>query len=240
MLSLVRFLFHFVGSLFRSRADLEAENAVLRQQLIVAKRRAPKRVIITDVDRLILVWLCRLWPRLLDSMVIVQPETVLRWHRAGFRTFWRWKSRSAGGRPKIDAELRALIRRISRENVLWGAPRIHGELLKLGFQVSQSTVAKYVVHRPRPSSHSWRTFLRNHAPEVAAIDLFVAPTIGFKLLYVLVILRLDRRLLIWTSVTTNPTAEWIARQVSEAFPWDTAPGYLIRDNDGAYWAAPER
>jgi transposase InsO family protein len=234
MLSLVRILFHFVRSLFRSRADLEAENAMLRQQLIVAKRRAPKRVVITDMDRLILVWLCRLWPRLLDSMVIVQPETVLRWHRAGFRAFWRWKSRSAGGRPKIDAELRVLIRRMGREIVLWGAPRIHGELLKLGFEVSQSTVAKYMVRRPGQPSQGWRTFLRNYTSEIAAIDLLVVPTIGFNLLYVLVILRLDRRLLIWTSVTTNPTAEWIARQVSEAFPWDTAPGYLIRDNDGAY------
>ena len=234
MLSLVRFPFHFVRSLFRSRADLEAENAVLRQQLIVAKRRAPKRLIITGMDRLILVWLCRLWPRLLDSMVIVQPETVLRWHRAGFRAFWRWKSRSSGGRPKIDAQLRALIRRMCRENILWGAPRIHGELLKLGFQVSQSTVAKYMIRRRGPPSQSWRTFLRNHAPEIAAIDLFVVPTIGFKLLYALVILRLDRRLLVCTGATTNPTAEWIACQVGEAFPWDTAPRYLIRDNDGAF------
>ena len=234
MLSLVRFLFHFVRSLFRSRAHLEAENAALRQQLIVAKRQAPKRLVITGVDRLILVWLCRLWPRLLDSMVIVRPETVLRWHRAGYRAFWRWKSRPGSGRPQIDSELRALIRRMSRENVLWGAPRIHGELLKLGFQVSQSTVAKYMVRRRGPPSQGWRTFLRDHAPEIAAIDLFVVPTIGFKLLYALVILRLDRRLLMCTSVTANPTAEWIARQVSEAFPWDEAPGYLIRDNDGAY------
>lgn len=223
MLSLVWIPFHFVGSLFRSRAALEAEIVALRQQLIVARRRAPKRVVIADMDRLILVWLCRIWPRLLNSIVIVQPETVLRWHRAGFQAFWRWKSRSAGGRPKIDAELQALIRRMSRENVLWGAPRIHGELLKLGFEVSQSTVAKYIVRRPGRPSQGWRTFLRNHASEIAAIDLFIAPTIGFKLLYVLVILRLDRRLLMCTSVTTNPTADWIAHQVSEAFPWDTAP-----------------
>ena len=167
-------------------------------------------------------------------MVIVRPETVLRWHRAGFRAFWRWKSRSRGGRPRIDPDLRDLIRRMSWENFLWGAPRIHGELLKLGYQVSQSTVAKYMVRRQGPPSQGWRTFLRSHAREIAAIDLFVVPTIGFKLLYALVILRLDRRLLVYTSVTATPTAEWIARQINEAFPWDEAPGYLIRDNDGAY------
>ena len=166
MLSVVGILLHFLRSFFRSQADLEAENVVLRQQLIVAKRRAPKRLVITGADRLILVWLCRLWPRLLNLMVIVRPETVLRWHRAGFRTFWRWKSRSAGGRPKTEVELCALIRRMSRENALWGAPRIHGELLKLGLPVSQSTVAKYMIRRRGPPSQGWPTFLRNHAPEV--------------------------------------------------------------------------
>lgn len=233
-------MFHFLRSLIRTRADLSAEVAVLRQQLIVAKRHAPLRPFITDLDRFILVWLWRLWPRLLSAVVIVQPETVLRWHRAGFRRFWRWKSRSVGGRPRIDAELRTLIRRMSRENALWGAPRIHGELLKLGFLVSQSTVAKYMVRRRGPPSQGWRTFIRSHASEIAAIDLFVVPTIGFKLLYGLVILRIDRRTLIWTNVTTNPTAEWLAHQVSEAFPWDEAPRYLIRDNDAAYGKAFRR
>ena len=234
MLSLIGLPFRFLRSFFRSQADLEAEIVALRQQLIVAMRRAPKQLVITNTDRLILTWLCRLWPRLLGSMMIVQPETVLRWHRAGFRAFSRWKSRSRGGRSRIDPELRALIRRMSRENVLWGAPRIHGELLKLGFGVSQSTVAKYMVRRYGPPSQGWSTFLRNHTPHIAAIDLFVVPTIGFKLLYGLVILWLDRRSLVWTAVTENPTAQWIARQVSEAFPWDEAPRYLIRDNDGAY------
>jgi hypothetical protein len=143
----------------------------LRQQSIMAKRRAPKRLVVTGMDRLIQVWLCRLWLRLLGSMMIVRPGTVLRWHRAGFRAFWRWKSRSADGRPKIDAELRALNRYMSRENVLWGAPRIHGELLKRGFQVSQSTVAKYMIRRHGWPSQGWRTFLRTHAPEIAAIDM---------------------------------------------------------------------
>jgi transposase InsO family protein len=138
-----------------------------------------------------------------------------------------------GGRPQIDTELRVLIRRISVENPLWGAPRIHGELLKLGFEVAQSSVAKYMVKRG-PPSQGWRTFLRNHAQDTAAMDLFVVPTIGFDLLYALVIVRLDRRDLIWINVTANPTAEWVARQITEAFPWDEAPHYLIRDRDRIY------
>ena len=164
----------------------------------------------------------------------------MRWHRAGFRVYWRWKSRSRGGRPKIEAEFRALIRRMNRENPLWGAPRIHGELLKLGFEVAQSTVAKYMVKRRGPPSQGWRTFLRNHAPDIAAIDMFVVPTIGFRLLYGLVIMRLERRHLVWTNVTANPTAEWIARQITEAFPWDQAPRYLIRDRDASYGHAVTR
>jgi hypothetical protein len=148
----------------------------------------------------------------------------VRWHRVGFRCYWRWKSLPLGGRPPIDMELRVLIRRMSVENPLWGAPRIHGELLKLGFEVAQSSVAKYMVKRRGPPSQGWRTFLRNHAPDIGAMDLFFVPTIGFDLLYALVIVRLDRRDLVWINVTTNPTAEWVARQITEAFPWDMAPG----------------
>ncbi len=145
------------------------------------------------------------------------------WHRASFRCYWRWKSRTLGGRPQIDTELGILIRRMSMENPLWGAPRIHGELLKLGFEIAQSSVAKYTVKRRGPPSNGWRTFLRNHAPDIAAMDLFVVPTIGFDLLHALVIVRLDRRDLVWINVTANPTAEWVARQITEAFPWDEAP-----------------
>jgi transposase InsO family protein len=130
--------------------------------------------------------------------------------------------------------LRALIRQINTENQLWGAPRIHGELLKLGFSVAQSTVAKYMVKRRGPPSQGWRTFLRNHAPDIAAMDMFVFPTIGFKLLYDFVIVRIDRRELVWINVTTRPTAEGIARQITEAFPWDGAPRYMIRDRDRIY------
>jgi hypothetical protein len=145
----------------------------------------------------------------------------MRWLRAGFRCYWRWKSRPLGGRPQIDTELRALIQLMSMENPPWGgAPRIHGELLKLGFEVAQSSVAKYMVKRRGPPSPGWRTFLHNHAPDIAAMDLFFVPTIGFDLLYAYIIVRLDRRELVWISVAANPTAEWVARQIAEAFPWD--------------------
>ena len=169
-----------------------------------------------------------------------QPETLVRWHRSGFRLYWRWKSGRRVGRPAIPAEIRNLVRAISRDNPLWGAPRIHGELLKLGIDIAQSTVAKYMPRRHRPPSPGWRVFLRSHTAHIAAIDLFVVPTIGFKLLYGLVILRLERRRLVWTNVTANPTAEWIARQIVEAFPWDEAPRYLIRDRDTSYGAAVTR
>src|SRR5260370_690363 len=173
----------------------------------------------------------RWFPSILKVVTIVQPKTLVRWHRAGFRRHWRRKSNSRGGRPRIETELRALMRQMSTENLRWGAPRIHGELLKLGFSVAQSSVAKYMVKRRGPPSQEWRTFLRNHAPDIAAMDLFVVPTIGFKLLYGFVIVRIDRRDLVWINVTTNPTAEWIARQLTEAFPWDASPGYMIPDRD---------
>jgi transposase InsO family protein len=176
----------------------------------------------------------RWFPSSLEALTIIRPETLVRWHRAGFRHYWRWKSRPLGGRPQIGTELRALIRLISIENPLWGAPRIHGELLKLGFDVAQSSVAKYMVKRREQPGQGWRTFLRNHAPDVAAMDLFAVPTIGFDLLHAFIIVRLDRGDLVWINVTTNPTAEWVARQITEAFPWDQTPCYMIRDRDRIY------
>ena len=157
-----------------------------------------------------------------------------------FRRYWRWKSHRRGGRPQIDPELRELIRRMSVENPLWGAPRIHGELLKLGVEVAQSSVAKYMLKRGRPPGQEWRTFLHNHAPEIAAMDLFVVPTIGFKLLYGFVVVRIHRRDLVCINVTANPTAEWVARQITEAFPWNEAPRYMIRDRDRIYGAVVTR
>jgi transposase InsO family protein len=219
------------------RARLEAENLILRQQLIVLRRKSPRRLRLWNFDRLLLVWLYRLYPALLDAIIIVQPETVIRWHRRGFRAYWRWKSHHLGGRPRIDAEVRALIRRMNRENPLWGAPRIHGELLMLGIDVAESTVSRYMVRRRRPPSQGWKTFLRNHVAGIAALDLFVVRTISFKLIYGLVILRHTRRRLVTIAVTTNPTAQWLAGQVTEAFPWDEAPKYLLRDRDGAFGSA---
>jgi transposase InsO family protein len=200
----------------------------------VLRRKVPGRVRVTNGDRLVFIQLYRWFPSVLKVITVIRPETLLRWHRAGFRRYWCWKSRPFGGRPQINPELRALIRRMSVENPLWGAPRIHGELLKLGFEVAQSSVAKYMVKRRGPPSQGWRTFLCNHVLEVAAMDLFVVPTIGFDLLYAFIIIRLDRRDLVWINVTTNPTAEWIARQITEAFPWNEAPRYLIRDRDRIY------
>jgi hypothetical protein len=170
MIALLCFFLTLFASPFKSKSRLEAENAVLRHQLIVLQRRVRGRVHLTNGDRLFLVQLYRWFPSVLKAITIVRPETLVRWHRAGFRRCWRWKSGSPGGRPQIDADLRALIRRMSVDNPLWGAPRIHGELLKLGFEVAQSSVAKYMVKRCGPPSQGWRTFLRNHAPDIAAMD----------------------------------------------------------------------
>jgi len=227
-------------SRFTGRARLEAENLILRQQLVILRRKSPARVRLWNIDRLLMVWLYRLYPSLLDAIVIVQPETVIRWHRRGFRAYWHWKSRHVVGRPRIDSEVRALIRRMSRENPLWGDPRIHGELLMLGIEVAESTVGRYMVRGRRPPSQGWKTFLRNHIGGIASLDLFVVRTISFKLLYSLVILGHARRRLVRIAVTTNPTAEWITGQVTDAFPWDEAPRHLIRDRDGAFGPAYTR
>src|SRR5438552_5832851 len=195
----------------------------------------PDRPRLTNNDRWFFIQIYRWFPSILQVLTIIRPETVVRWHKAGFRCYWRWKSRPLGGRPPIDTVLRGLIRRMSMDNPLWCAPRIHGELLKLGFEVAQSSVAKYMIKRCGPPSQGWCTFLRNHASDIAAMDLFV-PSIGFDLLYALVIVRLARRDLVWINVTTHPTADWIA-QITEAFPWAEAPRYLIRDRDCVYGAA---
>jgi hypothetical protein len=217
MIALLCFFLALLVSPFKPRSRLEAENAALRHQLIVLQRMVRGRVRLTNGDRLFLVQLYRWFPSVLKAITIIRPKTLVHWHRAGFRRYWRWKSRSLGGRPRIAADLRVLIRRMSAENPLWGAPRIHGELLKLGFEVALSSVAKYMVKRCGPPSQTWRTFVHNHALDITAMDLFVVPTIGFDLLYVFVIVRLARRDLVWINVTTHPTADWIARQITEAF-----------------------
>jgi transposase InsO family protein len=234
LLDLIRWL---LLGLVRSRTSLRAENLALRHQLNVLHRTSPKRAVFSNLDRLIFVCLYRFAPRIRKAFTIVEPETVIRWHRAGFRSFWRWKSSRRVGRPQVSSEVRRLIREMSLANPLWGAPRIHGELLKLGIDVGQTSVAKYMARRRRPPSQGWRTFLLNHADGIAAIDLFVVPTISFRLLYGLVVLGHGRRRILWLGVTAHPTAEWIAWQVNEACGWDAVPTYLIRDRDRVYGEA---
>jgi hypothetical protein len=202
--------------------------------LNVLRRRTPKRIAFKSIDRLVFAGLYRLAPDVLDALKILKPATAIRWHRSGFRAYWRWKSRSGGGRPKTPLEIRRLIREMSSANPLWGAPRVHGELLMLGIDVGQTIVAKYMVRLRRPPSQGWRTFLRNHADGIASMDLFVVRTISFRLLYGFLILRHSRRDILWFGVTAHPNSEWIARQITEAYAWTNTPRYIIRDRDGAY------
>jgi len=177
---------------FRSRASLELKLIALQHQLVVLRRQRPGRPQLSSLDRLLWVWLYRIWPQVIDAMVLVKPATVVQWHRKGFRLLWRWRSRRPG-RPTIGTEIRALIRRMSKDNPLWGAPRIHGELLKLGIKISQATVGRWMPWRPKVPSPTWRSFLRNHLPDTAAIDMFVVVTATFQILYTLIVLSLDRR-----------------------------------------------
>src|SRR5262245_15451566 len=237
MNDLCKLLWCALIGLFRSRAALEAEILVLRHQLNVLHRKSPERVVFSNIDRLVFAGLYRLVPGVLEAVKILNPETVVRWHRAGFRAYWRWKSIPRGGRPSTPVEIRRLIRQMVIANPLWGAPRIHGELLKLGIDVGQTTVAKYMAKRRQPPSQGWKTFLRNHADGIASIDLFVVPTISFRLLYGFLGLRHARRELLWLGVTGHPRAEWIARQLTEACSWREAPRYVVRARDGAYGEA---
>jgi putative transposase len=179
------------------------------------------------------VWLYRIWPLVLNTMVLVEPATVVQWHRKGFRLYWRRRSRHLG-RPRMDREIRDLIRKMNLANPLWGAPRIHGELLKLGIEVSQATVGRYLPWRPKAPSPTWRSFLHNHRHDTAAVDMFAVVTASFQLLYALVVLGHERRKVIHFDVTQNPTQVWLARQITEAFPWDTKPRFLLRDRDASY------
>src|SRR5881409_1873956 len=220
-------------SAVRTRRELALENLAPPQQLAVWKARHP-RPRLTVMDRIFWVVLSRLWTGWRYSLQVVRPETVVGWHRQGFRRYWAWKSRRRSGRPMIGTELRELIRRISRANPLWGAPRVHGELQKLGLTVSQATVSKYMVRHRRPPSQAWRTFLKNHAKDLIALDLFTVPTATFRVLFVLVILTHSRRRLVHCNVTEHPTADWTGRQLIEACGLEEAPRHLIRDRDQVY------
>jgi putative transposase len=223
----------FLRAFLVARAVLAAENLALRQQLAVLQASA-KRPRLRRRDRLFWVCLSHIWSGWRSCLMIVKPETVIGWHRQGFRLYWRWKSRKKPGRPKTDAEIRALIQRMARQNPTLGAPRIQSELALLGQDVAESTVAKYMKRQPKPPSQTWRTFLENHVPDSAAVDFFVVATVSFRLLYCFIVLRHDRRRVVHFNVSPHPTARWTAQQRVEAFPYDDAPRFLIRDHDGIY------
>src|SRR5215472_15942257 len=211
-------------SWFRTRASLRVEILALRHQIAVLRRSQRRRLRLNSADRLLWVWLSRLWSQWRSALLIVKPETVIAWHHKGFRLYWTWKSgRGTLGRPRVCEEVRELIRKMSLANSLWGAPRIHGELLKLGIQVSHATVAKYMVRQPKPPSQTWRTFLNNHVKDLVSTDFFVVPTLRFRVLFVFVALAHYRRRVLHFNVTAHPTSEWTAQQIAEAFPWTVLP-----------------
>jgi putative transposase len=233
-MSILGLTISFLLSLFKSQRQLVLENLALRQQVTML-RQSVKKPRPSMADKLFWVLFSRYvdgWRRLLHGL---HPDTVVRWHRQGFRLYWRWKSRGpVPGRPAIDPALRGLIRDMQVANIGWGAPRIHGELLKLGIDVSQATVSKYMLHRRKPPSQTWRTFLNNHADCLAAMDFFTVPTARFRVLYVFIVLSHDRREVVHFNATEHPTAQWTSQQLLEAFPFESAPRYLLHDRDAIY------
>jgi len=233
-MSLVIALLGALRASLKARTDLALENLALRQQLVLLRRRS-KRPQFERLDRLFWLWLSDQWVGWREALHIVRPETVIRWHRQGFRAFWAWKSRRGRvGRPSVSSEIAKLVRTMALANPLWGSPRIHGELLKLGCEVSQRSVARLMPRRPKLRSQTWRTFLQNHLADLVSIDFFVVPTATFRVLYVFVVLLHHRRKVVHFNVTDSPTAAWTAQQIVEAFPNDPAPRYLLRDHDSIY------
>ena len=230
-------IFWIIKVIFRTisanRSNLVAENLSLRQQLAVLQRNT-KRPKLRNSDRIFWAWLSRLWEGWRSVLLIVQPETVVSWHRQGFKLYWRFKSRKRSGRPKISREIRKLIQQMSQDNTTWGVPRIKSELALLGYEVAESTVFKYMYRQKKPPSQTWKTFLLNHADQIAAIDFFTMPTVTYRIFYVFIVLRhIDRKILHF-NITTNPTAQWAAQQIIEAFPFDTSPRFILRDRDRIY------
>jgi putative transposase len=218
--------------------EIALENLALRQQLVVFKRRCP-RPRLRWADRLFWLCLSRTWKNWRPALIIVRPETVVSWHRKGFRLFWAWVSRrKCSGRPETSPEIRALVRKLAAANPLWEAPRIHGELLKLGIPISERSVSRLLPKKAKLPSQAWKAFLDNHADHLVAMDFFTVPTATFRVLFGLVILAHRRRSIVHFNVTEHPTAAWVAQQLREAFPEDGAPRYLIRDRDRAYGAIP--
>ncbi len=227
-------LLRIIFALFKDPRDLVLENLALRQQLLVYKRLRP-RPQLRHADRLFWVWLSRVWRGWRNTLVIVKPETVISWHRKGFKLFWtNISQRKRAGRPSLSPQIRVLIKQMAEANPLWGAPRIHGELLKLGIEISERTVSRLLPKCRKPPSQRWRTFRNNHLREMVSIDFFIVPTVTFRVLYVFVVLAHDRRRALHFNVTENPTSIWTAQQIREAFPEDTAPRFLLRDRDRIY------
>src|SRR5215467_343817 len=234
VLSALHLLTVAMATTFKSRTALQVENIALRHQLAVL-RRSVKRPKLTSADRLLWAWLCEAWSNWRSSLLIVKPETVIGWHRKGFGLFWTWKvRRGQPGRPPVSKAIRQLIRRMSRDNPLWGAPRMHGELLKLGIDIGETSVGKYLVRRRNPPSQTWKTFLENHIKSMVSVDFLTVPTIRFQVLYVFLVLAHDRRRIVHFNVTRHPTDEWTVQQLREAFPFEQIPRYLLRDRDSIF------
>jgi putative transposase len=232
MLSVLCSFLSTMFSVCHSQAALQIEIVALRHQIGVLRRSTKKRPKLTVADRVFWAWLSRAWADWRSALIIVKPETVIAWHRKGFRLFWTWKVRHGQtGRPAVSHEVRDLIRTMSRANPLWGAPRIHGELLKLGIDIGETSVSKYMLRQRKSPSQTWRIFLDNHIQQLVSVDFFTVPTIRFQVLYVFLVLAHERRRILYFNVTAHPTAEWTAQQLRNAFPWDSAPRYLLRDRD---------
>jgi putative transposase len=231
MRNLLASLYAGFRATLKARRDLALENLALRQQLAVLKR-FQTRLKIKQSDRLFWTFLSRIWSGWRSALIIVKPATVVGWHRKGFKFYWsKLSQRRVGGRPSVSLEVRTLIRQMATANPLWGAPRIHGELLKLGINVSERSVSRLMPRRRQPPSQTWRTFLANHLDEIASVDLFTVPTLTFRVLFCLVVLRHERRRVLHFNVTEHPTAHWAAQQLVEAFPEEVSVRYLLRDRD---------
>jgi putative transposase len=235
---MLRLLRLFLGLLFRLvylRRDLLLENLALRQQLSVFKQRK-QRPALSPFDRLFWVGIKRVWPQWRNSLVVVTPETVVRWHRAGFRRYWCWRSRQEVGRKPVGREVRELIFQMVAENPMWGAPHIHGELLKLGFDVSERTISRWMQKAPKDpeAGRCWKAFLENHREAIAAMDFFTVPTLMFGVLYCFFVIGHSRRRILHFGVTQHPTSLWIAQQLREAFPYASQHRYLIHDRDAKF------
>jgi transposase InsO family protein len=226
-------MFKLLFGIFKDRNNLIIENLALRQQLAVQNRNI-NLPYLRKRDRVFWALLSRIWTDWKSALLIVKPETVVNWHRKGFKLFWRWKSKSKPGRPKVSKEIRDLIKRMSVENPTWGAPRIHSELLLLGYDIVEATISKYLIKTPQPPSQTWKTFLKNHLDQTASIDFFTVPTATFRILYCFIVLRHENRKIVHFNITCNPTSLWTAQQILEAFPYDGSPKYLIRDRDAIY------